>query len=57
MYMATFNVDIIDVDGSSIVHAAAEELGMNHCLITVNGGLHVPHLYSDADYDLTLMQH
>jgi hypothetical protein len=52
--IAGFGVDIIDVDGSSIVHAAAEELGMDHCLITVDGGPHVPHLYSASNYDLTL---
>lgn len=52
--IAGLGVDIIDVDGSSIVHAAAEELGMDHCLITVDGGPHVPHLYSASNYDLTL---
>ena len=46
-FRSTSGINIIDVDGSSIVrHEKAEELGMNHCLITVDGGLHVPHLYS-----------
>ena len=28
-------VNIIDVDGSSVIHEQAEELGLEHCLITV----------------------
>lgn len=52
--IAGFGVDLIDVDGSSIVHASADELGMDHCLVTVEGAGHVPHLYNNADYDLTL---
>lgn len=47
-------IPIIDVDGSSVVHAKADELGLDHCLITVEGADHVPHVWDPTYYDLTL---
>ena len=47
-------VELIDVDGSSVVHEAAEAMGMDNCLITVEGAGHVPHILSPENYDLTL---
>ena len=48
--------NIIDVDGSSVIHAQAEELGLEHCLITVEGAGHVPHIdvLNPEYYDLTI---
>lgn len=45
---------IIDVDGSSLVHAKADELELDNCLITVEGAGHVPHVWDPQNYDLTL---
>ena len=36
--------NIIDVDGSALIHEQAEALGLEHCLITVEGAGHVPHI-------------
>lgn len=49
-------INLIDVDGSSIVHNKAEEIGLDHCLITVEGAGHVPHIdiFNPGYYDLTL---
>ena len=47
-------IPIIDVDGSSIVHAKAEELGVENCLITVEGADHVPHVWDPTYYDMTV---
>jgi len=49
-------IDLIDVDGSSIVHEKAEEVGLDHCFITVEGAGHVPHidLLNPDYYDLTI---
>jgi len=47
-------IPIIDVDGSSLVHAKADELGVDNCFITVEGADHVPHVWDPAYYDLTL---
>ncbi len=47
-------IPIIDVDGSSIVHAKADELGLDNCFITVDGADHVPHVVDPTTYDLTL---
>ena len=33
--ISLISINIIDVDGSSIVHEGAEDLGLEHCLITV----------------------
>ena len=49
-------VPIIDVDGSAVIHEQAEELGLEHCLITVEGAGHVPHIdvLNPEYYDLTI---
>ena len=48
--------NIIDVDGSAVIHEQAEELGLEHCLITVEGAGHVPHIdvLNPEYYDLTI---
>ena len=48
--------NIIDVDGSAVIHEQAEELGLEHCLITVDGAGHVPHIdiLNPEYYDLTI---
>lgn len=48
--------NIIDVDGSAVIHEQAEELGLEHCLITVEGAGHVPHIdvFNPEYYDLTI---
>lgn len=49
-------IDLIDVDGSSVVHEKAEEIGLDHCFITVDGAGHVPHVdvLNPDYYDLTI---
>lgn len=47
-------IPIIDVDGSSVVHAMADMVGLENCLIPVEGAGHVPHIFNDTYYDLTL---
>ena len=47
-------IPIIDVDGSSIVHAMADSVGLDNCLIPVEGAGHVPHIFDETYYDLTL---
>jgi len=49
-------IDLIDVDGSSVVHEKAEEIGLDHCFITVDGAGHVPHVdvLNPEYYDLTI---
>lgn len=47
-------ISIIDVDGSSVVHAMADMVGLENCLIPVEGAGHVPHIFNDTYYDLTL---
>ena len=48
--------NIIDVDGSAVIHEKAEEMGLDHCLITVDGAGHVPHIdiFNPEYYDLTI---
>ena len=48
--------NIIDVDGSAVIHEQAEELGLEHCLITVEGAGHMPHIdvLNPEYYDLTI---
>ena len=45
---------VIDVDGSQTIHAEANALGMDECLIVVDGAGHVPHAADPTHYDLTL---
>ena len=54
--ISLIGINIIDVDGSSIVHEGAEDLGLEHCLITVEGAGHVPHIdvLNPEYYDLTI---
>ena len=49
-------INLIDVDGSSIVHEKAEEIGLDNCFITVEGAGHVPHIdvLNPEYYDLTI---
>ena len=45
---------VIDVDGSQTIHAEANALGLDECLIVVDGAGHVPHAADPTHYDLTL---
>ena len=45
---------VIEVDGSEVVHATAEALGLDHCLVPIEGADHVPHVAGGPAYDLTL---
>ncbi len=45
---------VTDVDGSSVVHEKAEELGILNCFVPIEGAGHVPHVTNAAAYDLTL---
>jgi len=49
-------INLIDVDGSSVVHEKAEEIGLDHCFIPVEGAGHVPHIdvLNPDYYDLTI---
>ena len=47
-------IPIIDVDGSSVVHDMADMVGLENCLIPVEGAGHVPHIFDETYYDLTL---
>ena len=55
-FISYLGINIIDVDGSSVVHAKADEIGLENCFITVDGAGHVPHLdpLNPQYYDLTL---
>lgn len=46
-------VDVLPVDGSSTVHARAEEVGVTNCFIPHFGAGHVPHVGNAAYYDTT----
>jgi len=47
-------VDVTQVDGSWPIHIRAEELGLDHRLVTFEGAGHVPHMSDAYYYDLTL---
>ncbi|WP_306642078.1 carboxylesterase family protein [Sanyastnella coralliicola] len=46
-------IDVVEVDGSSSVHEAAEEKGLLHCFEIYEGQGHVPHVENEAYYDTT----
>jgi para-nitrobenzyl esterase len=45
---------VTDVDGSATLHEQAEDIGLTHCFITIDGAGHVPHVTDNAAYDVTL---
>lgn len=45
---------VMDVEGSALIHAMAEDLQLDHCLIAVEGAGHVPHMLDPVSYGLTL---
>ena len=45
---------ITEVDGSSILHEHAEEIGLTQCFATIDGAGHVPHVTDNDAYDITL---
>lgn len=47
-------IPIIEVDGSSVVHAAAEAVGIENCLHTLEGLDHVAHIGNPDAYDATI---
>lgn len=47
-------IPIVEVDGSSTVHAAADAVGIEHCLHTLEGLDHVAHIGNSDAYDATI---
>lgn len=47
-------IPIIEVDGSSVVHAAADASGVENCLHTLEGLDHVAHIGNSDAYDATI---
>ena len=45
---------VTDVDGSATLHDEAEDIGLTHCFITIDGAGHVPHVGNNDAYDITL---
>lgn len=45
---------VTDVDGSATLHDEAEDIGLTHCFITIDGAGHVPHVGNNDAYDVTL---
>ena len=45
---------VTDVDGSATLHEEAEDIGLTHCFITIDGAGHVPHVTNSNAYDITL---
>jgi poly(3-hydroxybutyrate) depolymerase len=49
-------INLIEVDGSSSVHARAENLGLKNCFETHEGFDHVPHVTNASIYDTTFVK-
>ena len=45
---------VTEVDGSATLHEEAEDIGLTHCFITIDGAGHVPHVGNNDAYDITL---
>ena len=45
---------VTEVDGSATLHEEAEDIGLTHCFITIDGAGHVPHVGNNDAYDVTL---
>ncbi len=45
---------VAEVDGSATVHERAEEIGLTHCFLAIEGAEHVAHIGNPEAYDLTL---
>lgn len=45
---------VTEVDGSATLHERADEVGLTHCFVSIEGAGHVPHVDNAGDYDLTL---
>jgi len=45
---------VTEVDGSSSIHDEAEDIGLTHCLVSIEGAGHAAHVTNPAAYDLTL---
>ena len=45
---------VTDVDGSATLHDEAEDIGLTHCFITLDGAGHVPHVGNNDAYGVTL---
>jgi len=46
--------NVTEVDGSATLHERAEEIGLTHCFVTIDGAGHVPHVTNADAYDVTL---
>jgi para-nitrobenzyl esterase len=46
--------NVTEVDGSATLHEQAEEIGLTHCFVTIEGAGHVPHVTNADAYDVTL---
>ena len=52
--VALLGFNVTEVDGSATLHEQAEEIGLTHCFVTIDGAGHVPHVTNADAYDVTL---
>ena len=52
--VSLIGIPITEVNGSATIHEEAEDIGLDHCFITIDGAGHVPHLTSGDAYDVTV---
>ena len=52
--VALLGFNVTEVDGSATLHERAEEIGLTHCFVTIDGAGHVPHVTNADAYDVTL---
>ena len=52
--VALLGFNVTEVDGSATLHERAEEIGLTHCFVTIDGAGHVPHVTNPDAYDVTL---
>jgi len=52
--VALLGFNVTEVDGSATLHERAEEIGLTHCFVTIDGAGHVPHVTNAVAYDVTL---
>ena len=52
--VALLGFNVTEVDGSATLHERAEEIGLTHCFVTIDGAGHIPHVTNADAYDVTL---
>jgi len=52
--VALLGFNVTEVDGSATLHERAEEIGLTHCFVTIDGAGHVPLVTHSDAYDVTL---